>query len=151
MTQQPPAGIAVLPGETPVLVAEPVRWEVEFRCFVLDRHIIAMSPYLRNGALAMDDDSDWIASEEEWHEARTFGLALLGDAEFTLPDAIVLDIGLISGRGWAVIETNGAWGAGLYGCAPTPVLAVIQRAIMPAHASNSMNRRWLRRRVEAEW
>ena len=32
-----------------VLVAEPVKWETEFRCFALDGTVSTLSPYLRNG------------------------------------------------------------------------------------------------------
>ena len=45
-------GDEILPAGTPVLVAEPVRWEVEFRCFVLDRRVVTLSAYLRDGELA---------------------------------------------------------------------------------------------------
>jgi hypothetical protein len=37
--------------DSPVLVAEVVGWEKEFRCFVLDREPCALSIYLRNGEL----------------------------------------------------------------------------------------------------
>ncbi len=43
------AATTMLPGTTPVLSAEPVHWEIEFRCFVLDRRVVACAPYLRDG------------------------------------------------------------------------------------------------------
>jgi hypothetical protein len=46
----------VLPDSTPVLIAEPVSWEVEYRCFVLERQVLTSSVYLRNGELAQDRD-----------------------------------------------------------------------------------------------
>jgi hypothetical protein len=45
-----------------------------------------------------------------------------------LPRAVVVDVGLIAGRGWAVIEFNAAWGAGLNGCDPEKVLPAILEA-----------------------
>jgi hypothetical protein len=45
-----------------------------------------------------------------------------------LPRAVVVDVGLIDGRGWAVIEFNAAWGAGLNGCDPDKVLPAIVAA-----------------------
>ncbi|MEU6746440.1 ATP-grasp domain-containing protein [Spirillospora sp. NPDC046719] len=116
------------PGDTPVLVGEPVEWEVEYRCQVLDGEIVAMSPYLRDGELALTGDGRW---EAPWDaEARAYAEVLLG--EVPLPPAIVVDVGLIKGRGWAVVETNAAWGAGLYGCDPQAVLRVLARACAPA-------------------
>ncbi|GAA0267518.1 hypothetical protein GCM10009527_074730 [Actinomadura nitritigenes] len=117
-----------VPGETPVLVGEPVEWEVEYRCQVLDGEVVAMSPYLRDGELALTGDGRW---EAPWDaEARAYAEVLLD--EVPLPPAIVLDVGLVKGRGWAVVETNAAWGAGLYGCDPQAVLRVLARACAPA-------------------
>jgi hypothetical protein len=45
---------SALPPDTPVLIAEPVRWRVEYRCFVLERTLATMSPYVRDGDLAQD-------------------------------------------------------------------------------------------------
>ena len=43
----------------------------------------------------------------------------------TLPRAVVVDVGLIAGRGWSVIEFNAAWGAGLNGCRAERVLPAV--------------------------
>lgn len=45
-----------------------------------------------------------------------------------LPRAVVIDVGFIVGRGWAVIEFNAAWGAGLNGCDPAKVLPAVLAA-----------------------
>jgi hypothetical protein len=55
--------------------------------------------------------------------------ALLGDPAVEIPRAIALDVGRIAGRGWAVVELNEAWASGRYGCDPTLVLPVLQRAV----------------------
>jgi hypothetical protein len=36
-----------------------------------------------------------------------------------------LDVGIIAGRGWATIEANPAFGAGIYGCDAAKVLETI--------------------------
>ncbi|WP_433332168.1 ATP-grasp domain-containing protein [Spirillospora sp. CA-294931] len=118
-----------LPGSTGVLVAEPVVWDVEFRCHVLAGEIVAMSPYLREGELALTADGRWHASDEEERAAREYASTLL--AEVALPPAVVVDVGHVRGRGWAVVEANAAWGAGLYGCDPEIVLRVLARACAP--------------------
>jgi hypothetical protein len=46
----------------------------------------------------------------------------------SLPHAVVLDVGVIEGRSWAVVEANAAWGSGLYGCDASQVLRVVHRA-----------------------
>jgi len=46
-------------SNVPVLVVEPVKWGIEFRCFVLDRKVVTNSPYLINGGLAKDVDDQW--------------------------------------------------------------------------------------------
>lgn len=49
-----------------------------------------------------------------------------------LPRAAVIDVGVIAGRGWAVVEQNAAWGSGIYGCDPQQVLEVLRHAATPA-------------------
>ena len=113
-----------------VLVAEPIRWEREYRCFVLDGQVLACSPYLRSGRLARFDG--YAFTDEERAEVIAFAQQVAADERMDLPRAIALDVGIIAGRGWAVVEANGAWGAGIYGCEPGPVLDVIHAATLPA-------------------
>lgn len=110
-----------------VLIAEPVAFEAEYRCFVLDRTIRTMSPYLLNGQLARELGFD--SPHSERLEATEFANTVLSDAAVELPRAIVLDVGRISGRGWAVVEANAAWGSGIYGCDPDAVLDVLRHAV----------------------
>jgi hypothetical protein len=121
-------GDDVLPGSTTALVAEPVDWEVEFRCFALDGEVLTLSPYWRDGQLAQAEDGSWPATEDEAGDARRFATAVLRDSRVSLPPAIVLDVGVVRGEGWAVIEANAAWGSGVYGCDPDEVLRVVRRA-----------------------
>jgi hypothetical protein len=121
-------GDSILPAETPVLIAEPVRWEVEFRCFVLDRRVVTVSPYLREGELAQAEDGSWCDPRTE--QAQSFAERVLSDPAVEVLPAVVVDVGKISGRGWAVIEANAAWGSGIYGCDPSQVLRVVQRACL---------------------
>jgi hypothetical protein len=113
----------------PVLVAEVVTWEKEFRCFVLDRQIRTLSVYLRAGRLQRE--FDFARSEEEEAEVRSFAETVLADSRVECPRAAVLDIGVIAGRGWAVVEQNSAWGSGIYGCDPEQVLEVLRFAAVP--------------------
>lgn len=113
-------------GAEPVLIAEVVRWRSEFRCFVLDRELRTHSIYLRDGELQREQG--YRASEAERAEAAGFVRELLADPAVPLGRTAVLDVGVIEGRGWAVVEQNAAWGAGIYGCDPTEVLAVLRHA-----------------------
>ncbi len=110
-----------------VLLAEPVEWEDEFRCFVLDGTVQTVSPYLRSGNLAELDN--FAATEKELVQAIEFAQQVAADPETALPRAVALDVGTIRGRGWAVVEANGAWGSGIYGCHPDCVLDVLRRAV----------------------
>jgi ATP-grasp domain, R2K clade family 2 len=147
---QLPPGCQGLPGNHLVLVAEPVRWEIEFRGYVLNRRLVTLSPYLRNGQLVEDEEGNRIASDEQWQAARTHYAQVLNDPELELAPAVVLDVGLIAGRGWAIIETNGAWGAGLYGCDPATALPVIRHATRSAARLSPADQRWSRARVAVE-
>ena len=120
-----------IPEAVPVLMSEPVRWDVEVRCFVHDDMIATLSPYMRDGRSAQMDDGSWPLSPEEREHAEAFGTALLNDPQVPLPPAVALDVGHIAGRGWAVIEINSAWGAGIYGCDAAAVLPVLARGSVP--------------------
>lgn len=110
--------------ESPVLVAEVVRWEKEFRCFVLNREPQTLSIYLRLGELQRENN--FAASASELREAEAFVRTVLADPRVEIPLATVIDVGVISGRGWAVVEPNSAWGSGIYGCDPEKVLQVLR-------------------------
>lgn len=115
--------------EMPVLVAEVVTWEKEFRCFILDRKLRTLSIYLRGREVQRD--SDFQATDAELSEASAFVQTVLDNEHVDLPRTAVLDVGVIEGRGWAVVEQNAAWGSGIYGCDPTEVLQVLRHASVP--------------------
>jgi ATP-grasp domain, R2K clade family 2 len=114
------------PDETLVLVAEIVDWEKEFRCFILNRTLQTFSIYLREGQL--QSQHDFIHTQEEEREVQALMETILADDRIEIPAATVIDVGVIRGRGWAVVEQNAAWGSGLYGCDPLKVLEVLRSA-----------------------
>lgn len=130
-----------LPDHLAVLVAEPVAWSLEVRCFVVDGHVLTCSPYVRHGQLAQAADGSWPASEEELADARAFAARVI--SQVPLPPAVALDVGTIVGRGWAVVEVNPCWGSGVYGCDPTGVLRAARRASVPIGALTAGDQRWV--------
>ena len=131
------------PG-TPVLISDPVDMELEFRCFVRERVVCTLSPYLRNGQLAESPDGSWPASDEEYGEAVAFAERVLGDRRVALPPAVVLDVARLRSGNWVVIEVNPCWASGVYGCDPEEVLRVVRRACVPAGRLSEVERSWLR-------
>lgn len=129
--------------ELPILVAEPVVWETEFRCFVLERQVVTDSPYFRYGNMAQNLADEWFAPPEETEQARHFAWQLLSDLAVPMPPAIVLDVGKISRRGWAVVELNPVWASGIYGCEPRSVLSVLARACIPRDKVTDADRLWI--------
>ena len=67
----------------------------------------------------------------------------MADLNIPMPPAIVLDVGLIAGQGWAVIETNPAFASGIYGCDPDAVLRVLRRASTRRSALTEADRKWI--------
>ncbi len=116
-----------LPDDTPVLISEPVQWEVEFRCFVCDGEVQTLSPYWRGAQTAESEDGWWPMSDEENQNAQDFARLVLSQNSLSV---CVLDVGIIAERGWAVVEANPAYGSGLYGCDPTLVLKTVSRAFV---------------------
>ncbi|MDI1475016.1 ATP-grasp domain-containing protein [Polyangium sp. y55x31] len=134
----------VLPPDLPVLVSEPVVFEVEFRFFVREREVAALSPYIRSGELARNTDGEWEADRAEVEAASASIQAMLEDADVELPPAVVVDVGRMAGRGWGVVEANPAWASGLCGCDPARVLPVLRRATVVRGMLSEADRRWMR-------
>ena len=103
-----------LDAGTTVMVSEPVSFAAEARCFVLDRTVLDCAVYEGQGDVA----AATIAAEETLRE-------------LIVPRAVVLDMGFIRGRGWAVVEFNAAWAAGLNGCRAELVWPCIAAASGP--------------------
>lgn len=89
--------------DTPVIVSDIIEIESEVRAFILNKDICTTSIY---------------EGSADINEAETFLEEFINSNFYVLPKTCVVDIGYISGRGWAVIEANAVWGAGLNGCDP---------------------------------
>jgi hypothetical protein len=141
------AAIEVAEGmedEYPVLISEPVIFEVEYRFFVLERAIATGSIYIRGGEIARGREGEWPADPADTEAATTFLEAMLRDPAVELPAAVVVDVGRIQDRGWAVVEANPAWASGLCDADPLAVLGVLRRATVPRAALVEADRRWVR-------
>ncbi|MCP4215079.1 MAG: ATP-grasp domain-containing protein [bacterium] len=136
-------GLELLERDTPILVSEPVHWESEFRGFILNGQCVTFSVYARNGKSAEAKDGSWPCSGSELKEAQDFFDSLLNDPRVLLPPATVVDIGVISGKGWAVVEANPCWGSGVYGCEPKRVLETVARACLPKDSLSEEMAPWI--------
>lgn len=130
-----------IPPEAPVIWSEPVQWEMEFRCFIAGR-CEAMSIYARGGRLAQADDESWPVTPDEYHQAYDFVTELLSSPALDFPPALVIDIGRIAGRGWAVVEANPCWGSGVYGCSAEAVLRTLRSAFASRQNAPADIARW---------
>lgn len=108
--------------DAPVLLSEVVEWSVELRYFVLHGRAVAGSPYLSYGRPAWRYHANLPSPVPVAGLAVVEGVcAALADE---LPPAFVVDVGRIDERGWAVVEFNPIWSAGL--------LNADARAVLPA-------------------
>ena len=107
-----------------VLTSTPVQFESEYRCFCLDGSVVTLSPYVTNRELAAE--SGYKITSVESENVVATAEAALKYSDFGLPRAVVIDVGKLQNGSWAVVEANGAWGAGIYGCEPNLVLDVIR-------------------------
>jgi hypothetical protein len=132
-----------IPAETPVLLAEPVEWLAEFRCFVLEGKVAAYSPYLSFNRPVWRPFGQGGEKAQESAKVLSFCDRLLAQSKTLFPPALVVDVGLIEDRGWAVVEFNPAWCAGLLGADPQRVLAVLRRASQNRDTINRADKRWV--------
>ena len=105
------AETAGLEADRQLLVSEVVHFENEVRCWILDGEVLSLSAY-----------------EGACDEASAHAFASGVAAHPALPETCVVDIGVVRDRGWAMIEANAAWGAGLNGCDPVAAARCIARA-----------------------
>jgi hypothetical protein len=132
-----------LPPGTPVLVQEAVSWSLEARAFVADRKVLAMSFYLRNGELNLAAGDTWPSSRAELRGASDFLSRLLDEPGLPVPPAAAIDVGIIEGRGWAVVEANAAWASGIYGCEAGAALECVARACVPRNRLARGDKDWI--------
>ncbi len=100
-----------LEPETELISSEIVSFTVEARAWLLGGRILSIACYEGTADLA---------------GASALAAEIAAEAE--VPSPCVLDVGLVSDRGWAIIEANAAWGAGLNGCDPAAAAACIASA-----------------------
>jgi hypothetical protein len=134
--------------DAPVLLSEPVEWSAECRYFVLEGKVVAGSSYLAFGR------PNWrLFDARRPAPMPTAGVpvveglcaAIRGD----LPPAFVVDVGLIEDRGWAVVEFNPVWSAGLLGADPRAVLPALRRATRARGELAAPDARWVTGREDA--
>lgn len=128
--------------ESLVLVAEPVDWVSEFRCFVLERELVTWAAYRHLGRIIGGHDDRLDVAPAMLREARHFAESVLQCPEVETPPAFVLDIGLIEHRGWAIVEANECWASGIYACDPERVLRTLLRACVPTRTMSPAESRW---------
>jgi protein-tyrosine phosphatase len=129
--------------ETPVLVAEPVEWLAEFRCFVREGRVVASSPYLSFGKPVWKAWGQGGEKAAPSRDALAVCGRLLAERSVALPPAFVVDVGLVEGRGWAVVEFNPAWCSGLLGADPAAVLRVLERACRETDGLDANDSAWV--------
>jgi hypothetical protein len=84
----------------------------------------------------------------EFTEAQSFVESLLLDPQVSAPPSVAIDIGFIQGKGWAVIEANPSWGAGIYGCEPREALYTVARGCRTFLTDE--DKKWVIERIEAQ-
>ena len=130
---------AAISREALVHIGEVVEWTHEFRCFVADQSVQAVSPYVYDGEIVADYDSFPDLPGKELDQARAFAHQVINHPNVKTPRAFVLDVGRIANRGWAVVECNECWCSGIYACDPESVLQTLLRGSTP---NKTIDRAW---------
>ncbi|WP_329214709.1 ATP-grasp domain-containing protein [Streptomyces sp. NBC_01485] len=124
-------------GTEPVLVSDIVTFGVEFRLFVQDGEVRTGSRYATRGRL----DVAPLTQDPRRAEVLAFAERLTGTG---LPSAVVVEVGLVDGSGWAVVEANAAWASGHYACDADAALDVVLHAARPEGEFGAADRCFLR-------
>ncbi|MET7286976.1 ATP-grasp domain-containing protein [Streptomyces sp. NPDC005573] len=141
-----PAG-PELPPHTPVQISDVVTWAAEFRLYVLDGEVRTGSQYAAFGRL----DAERLDGHRHAGAVREFADDLLTTCAESLPSAVVVDIGLLTGPEhgahgrWAVVEANMAWFSNCYAADPDHALDVVLRSSGPRTLMAERDRGFCRR------
>lgn len=96
-----------------------------YRLFIAESSIHAGSPYMVGGRPVWKPfgkgGEKAVLPATVLDFAKRLGLACRDQ----LPSAFVVDVGLIDGRGWAVVEFNPVWCSGILSADPDKILDVL--------------------------
>ncbi|NUM32976.1 MAG: ATP-grasp domain-containing protein [Candidatus Brocadiae bacterium] len=126
-----------LPNNMLVQIQEPVIWTAEYRCFVVEKRTVSVSSYFSNSHQLFFN-----ASNSELKEAKRFANSIFEEYDIDTPPSFTLDIGIIKSEGWAVVECNEAWAAGIYSCDPVKVLKALLKASIPIKKFSEKYKKW---------
>lgn len=101
---------------TPVVVAEPVEIDYEWRLFLVDGRAVAASHYRASGRLSIQADAP----------AEVIAFAEEAAARWSPAPAFVLDVASAAGR-LGVLEVNGMNSSGFYACSIPAVVESVSR------------------------
>ncbi len=132
--------VSHLPADLLVHVSETVEWETEYRRFTENNEVRTLSPYRRGEVTFSSYASPLKGPRHELEAAAKFADSVLNSVP--CPRAFVLDVGIIKGRGWAVVEPNECWGSGIYGCTPAKILEVLLAATVPRRMATAEDMEW---------
>ncbi len=125
-----------------MLMSTPVDFEYEFRCFVVDGAVVAISPYNHQGKSCQVRGA-WKAPEPLHEEAADFCSTLLADSRVDAPRAFVVDVGLMTGVGWVVVAARPTWCSDPYGCPPPGVLEGLKHSCTSRRNVQLSEQRWV--------
>lgn len=113
----------VIAEDYPVLVSDPVQFDIEYRCFMNGARVKTWSNYLFYGEI--NDPRFHHMVNLDYPHPVDFVHDLMNRSDIDC-EPCVIDVGIIRGKGMAVIETNQAWASGIYGCDPDGVLTILE-------------------------
>jgi hypothetical protein len=142
------------PEDMPILMSKPIRFQTEYRFFMLDHKVVTGSIYMRDGDIA-EGDGTWPCDPDEYAAALGFAneigeyLAPKDGLDGLLPPAVGLDVGVVEeddgSTHMEMVEINPCWGAGLCNANPDDVLRVIERATVK-NLKQGPDARWVKPR-----
>ncbi|MEL6181604.1 MAG: ATP-grasp domain-containing protein, partial [Myxococcota bacterium] len=131
-----------------VLCSEPLEWLMEVRCFVAHGQVRAMAMYQQSGRWYRCGEPRWPMSQAFQAHVQGVVAALMAEHGNWIPPGVVLDVGLLAERGWALVEANPAWSATLYGSDVQGVLDTLACCTRTPETLLDHEKRWLAVRTD---
>ena len=103
----------------------------EYRCFILNKEVAAVSLYLRNGETY---DPSWDSLPDFFiKDAAAFAAQICVQMETDQPVSYTLDVAMLESRRWIVLEGNPVWSSNPYEADPAGVVNAVMNGSTGPH------------------
>lgn len=110
--------------ELNVLASDPIEWDSKYRCFIRNGTVTTSCCYFMNNKFNDPANYKKVDLAYDFYNPAAFVDTISDNVK--MPTSIVMDVGIIKNKGWAVISTPSIYDCDIFGCDPDMVLKTLE-------------------------